>query len=40
MLFEPAEGAAGVENGLAICLERESDVGADEMIGARVASSD
>ena len=37
MLFEPAEGAAGVENGLAICLERQADIGTDEMIGARMA---
>jgi len=37
LLFEPAEGTAGVENGLTICLERQADIRADEVIGARMA---
>jgi hypothetical protein len=36
-LFEPAEATAGILDGLAVGLEREADVGADELVGAFVA---
>ncbi len=37
LALEPTEGALHVQNGLAICLEGEADIGAAEMVGARVA---
>ena len=37
LLFEPAQGAAHVEDRLAIRLDRQPDIRADEMIGARMA---
>ncbi len=37
MLLEPAEAAASVLDGLAIGLEGEADVGADELVGALMA---
>ena len=39
LLFEPAQAAAGVLNGLAIGLEGEADVGADELVCALMAAS-
>ena len=36
LLFEPAQGAAHVEDGLAVGLHRQADIRADQMIGARM----
>jgi len=37
LLLEPAEAAAGILDGLTICLEREADVWAADLVGAFVA---
>src|SRR5713101_2957502 len=37
LLFEPMQAAAGVQNGLAVGLEREADIGAADLVGALVA---
>ena len=37
LLLEPAQAAAGILHGLAVGLEREADVGADQLVGALVA---
>lgn len=39
LLFEPAQAALGVVDGLAIGLKRETDIGADELVGAFVAAN-
>ena len=36
---EPLQAAAHVEHGLAIGLQREADIGADQMVGALVAGN-